>query len=67
MAEPIVLDYTKRLKPWFHLSGEERSFIVQKSYRHNFLSSEEVKSYLTSVRINNVANCFFPFVMLPLS
>jgi len=28
MGEVIVTDYTKRLKPWFHLTVEEKSFLI---------------------------------------
>jgi hypothetical protein len=28
MGEVIVRDYTKRLKPWFHLTVEEKSHLV---------------------------------------
>lgn len=28
MAEPIITDYTKRLKPWFHLMVEEKAYLI---------------------------------------
>ena len=37
MGEVMINDYTKRLKPWFHLTVEEKAFIVMKAYRHNIL------------------------------
>ena len=46
MGEVIVTDYTKRLKPWFHLTCEEKAFMVKEAYKFNILSSEEIKDYL---------------------
>ena len=67
MGEVMINDYTKRLKPWFHLTVEEKAFIVMKAYRHNILVSDEMRPYLWECRKKNVSNFFFPLIVLPLS
>lgn len=67
MGEVIVRDYTKRLKPWFHLTVEEKSHLVFQSYKHSILNDEELKPYLNSVRVNNFVNMGFPFLFFPIS
>ena len=50
-----------RLKPWFALSEEERTYIVYNSYNKRILQSDEVKDYLKIARINTAANLTYPF------
>jgi len=66
MGEVIIRDYTKRLKPWFHLTVEEKSFLALQSYRYNVVTSEEIKKYLTEIRKNNISNFLFPLLAYPI-
>lgn len=56
-----------RLKPWFALTDEERSYIVLEGYRKHVLKPEEVKPIIRNSRLNNMTNVAFPFVAFPLS
>jgi hypothetical protein len=67
MGDIIISDLTKRLKPWFHLSVEEKSHLVYQAYRHNILVSEEIKTYLRKIRYNNFSNFVFPLAFYPLA
>ena len=55
-----------RLKPWFTLTEEERSFVTLQSYKARVLSSEEVKGFLRQARLSNISNLVFPFIAFPI-
>ena len=55
-----------KLKPYSHLTEEERSLIILGAYRVGALKREDVKSYITSIRFSNFSAFFFPFVAYPL-
>jgi len=55
-----------RLKPWFVLTEEERSFITFQAYKKRVLSSDEVKGYLRQVRLVNASNLIFPIIAFPI-
>lgn len=55
-----------KLKPWFVLTEEERSYIAFQSYKARVLNSDEVKGYLRSVRWSNYSNVLFPIIAFPL-
>lgn len=55
-----------RLKPWFVLTEEERSFIAFQAYKKRVLASDEVKGYLRQARLVNISNLVFPFVAFPI-
>jgi len=54
-----------RLKPWFILTDEERSFVVYNAYQKRILTSEEVQPYLRQVRISNFTQVIFPLIAFP--
>lgn len=49
-----------RLKRWFQLEKEERSFVIQKFYRHRLLTDDDVDNLLTLDSRNNRARVLFP-------
>ena len=55
-----------KLKPWFALTEEERSFITYQAYKNRVLSSDEVKGYLRTVRFVNASNLIFPIIAFPI-
>ncbi len=55
-----------KLKPWFGLTEEERSYVVLQAYKNHFLSSDEVQGYLRHVRWLNASNIAFPLIAYPL-
>jgi hypothetical protein len=67
MGDIIISDLTKRLKPWFHLTVEEKSHLIYQAYRHNVLVSDELKTYLRKIRYNNFSNFIFPLAVYPLT
>ena len=67
MGDIIISDLTKRLKPWFHLTVEEKSHLIYQAYRHNILVSDEIKTYLRKIRYNNFSNFLFPLAVYPLT
>lgn len=54
-----------RLKPWFVLTEEERSYVAFQAYKARVLSSDEVKGYLRTVRWSNYSNVLFPIIAFP--
>lgn len=55
-----------RLKPWFALTDEERSFILLNAYKRRILSSDDIKGYLRQVRISNFTQILFPLLAFPI-
>lgn len=55
-----------KLKPWFTLTEEERSYIVYNAYKARVLASDDVKGYLRTTRIHHIANFVFPIVAYPI-
>jgi hypothetical protein len=55
-----------RLKPWFTLTDEERSFVVYNAYKRRVLKSDEVKDYLREVRISNLTQLIYPIIAYPI-
>ena len=54
-----------RLKPWFTLTDEERSYVLYNGYKRRVFKSEEVSDYLRTVRLSNISQVLFPVVAYP--
>jgi hypothetical protein len=54
-----------RLKPWFHYTDEERSYVIFSAYKKRVLKSEDLKSFVVENRILNWSNWLFPLVAIP--
>jgi hypothetical protein len=55
-----------RLKPWFHYTDEERSFVIFQAYKNRILKSEDLTSFMRTNRLLNWSNWLFPLAAYPL-
>lgn len=51
------------VKPWGHLTKEEKSFIVLKAYERRVLNTEDIDSYSTLGTRKQRVNMAFPWVL----
>lgn len=57
--------YKFRLPPYFQLRKEERSWIIYRAYRLNFLGDNDVKDYVRYHKLRLFLHYAFPVVVLP--